>query len=274
MPIIKDLHVSITEGSAPLVVGFFLDGPTIAHRKRWHFGDGSPVEDNNLIHTHRYEKEGIYEDKIYVEIIDENNRILDTSRKFTIRVKPRIKIINGFSQWQGVIYEGDSVGFSIAHEVLGKPEIMWVWNKEENPQRPDPANNKLNPHHKYTTTGTHNGNVTVDKSASKEFAVMVLPYPLKKKTGHIDVSSMRGAGESSEFPVNEELIFDAQIGIDFSKHSPVWHIFDSNGKIVKIPDNLGPTFKHTFVKKDSYLVKCNMEMPAFWLVLSKTIVIQ
>ena len=267
--IIKGLCTSAEEGTPPLVVGFFLDGPTVADRKIWHFENGSSDRDDNLIQTHRYENSGKY--CVWVDIINEKNNVIESSKKITIRVVDKPNTITKFDQWQGVIYEGDSVGFSIPISLPGSPEIMWHWDDET----PD-TTRKQNPHHQYKVVKTCNGKVTVSGSGitkSKEFAVMVLPDSRKIMAGYIRVKSLKRPNESSEFAVGDELTFDDQFsgGVDPYEHT--WKITNSKGYIVPIR-GADPTLKKTFAKSDNYLVTFTIwDSNRLKLTLSKTVII-
>lgn len=260
MPIIKDLSVSIHEGPAPLIVGFFLNGPNIGHRKRWHFeGQSSGKEDNNLIHTHTYDNPGNYD--VWVDIIDENNKVVESSIKKTIHVKNKTQVIAGFTQWQGVIYEGDAVGFSISHDIPGTPKIIWSWGDGKVDSTDDRKfyPHRLNPHHSYEKNGVLEGEVTIKETSgrngiteSRKFAVMVLPDKRKEFAGFIEIISEFQRPRTIELPVNKELKFQAQVtGVDEKKYSFLWDFGDKSG-------GSGRMTTHTYHKSDNYSVSCTI----------------
>src|SRR3989338_5104582 len=111
MPQIKNLCVNISESHAPLIAGFFLDGPTIADMKRWNFGDNEVEKNNNLLCTHTYWQPGDY--RMWVDIIDKDDKVIESSNEIQIHVKDKTKTFT-FDQWQGVIYEVDTVWFSLS----------------------------------------------------------------------------------------------------------------------------------------------------------------
>lgn len=282
MPIIKDLSVSITEGPAPLIVGFFLNGPNIAHRKIWNFGDKLSEKSNNLLNTHRYEKCGKYD--VCVDIIDENNKIVESSDKKTIYVKDKTKVISGFDQWQGVIYEGESVGFSIAHNILGDPQINWEWGDGKIDSSDDRKfyPHRQNPHHPYEKNGTWQGKVTIEEKTSgrkpitesREFGMLVLPDKKKEFAGFIEITSSDQHRGTVEFPVKKSLNFQAQVtGVDNENYSFLWNFGDKVGH-----NEHDLMVKHTYTKSGNYHATCTIRNKGGKIgnkiILHKTVIIR
>ena len=238
--IITKLYKNITKSAAPLVAGFYLEGPTIAHRKRWHFGDGSvPIINNNLVQNHTYTKIG--EHTMWVEIINNAKEVIEKSNEIKFTVTEKVEKFN-FNQWEGVITEGDDVGFSLGGEIRGEDEIKWVWGDGKK------LDNDTNPHHRYEKAGTFEGKVSVG-GVEREFGVLVLPDPVKHITGHIEV--VHASERDGSFPTNTELTFQVQVTGGTPEYHVIWKFGDKNG-------GAGKMTKHAYKKSGNYHVACTV----------------
>lgn len=258
---ITNLRASITNDHAPLTVGFVLDGPTIADRKRWNFDNGKKYECNDLIFTTTYWKPGNY--NAWVDLIDDKGNVIESGQKYKISITVTEKLENvTLDQWQGVIYEDDVVGFSISTSIPGEPKITWEWGDEISPppDDPKPRYDKLNPWHTYKKNANPwKGTVTVEGSGIKEsrsFGVLVLPNPVKTIKGYIDVKSKHYPNGSEVFTKNEDLTLAAQVSGGKEPKHVVWHIKNYDGTIENPAGNIGKVTTHHFSKSGNYTVEC------------------
>lgn len=267
--IIKDIYVNTTNGKAPLIAGFYLDGPNIGHRKKWYFGDNGKGEiNNNLLYDHTYRKPGTH--YMYVEIYDKLT-LIEKSKKIPIIVKPKNKKLN-FDQWEGVIYAGDSVGFSLATKIKDKPLIKWTWGDKTESTSEDREfyNHRLNPHHKYKKAKTYNGTVLVKGKKEKDernFGVLVLPNKFKKRSGYIEIYS--GGKSGNCVPVGKKLSIKAQISGGTEKYFCNWNFGDGVSRTDK------KLTYHTYKKTGNYNLKCAIKDTSDWskIILKKTVII-
>ncbi len=212
--IIKELYVNIQESAAPLVAGFYLEGPTIEHKKKWNFKNDTTreikvIKNNNLIQNYTFWYPGRY--SVWVEIIGVNDIVIDKSDPKPFTVNKKTKHITSFNQWEAVIYGGDDVGFSISHDISKVPKITWEWGDED-------SISKSNPHHLYADVEKPTpvvGNLSVYENnemlESRKFAVLVIPHPINKFSGYIEISSTSLPGAKNDFHVDTEITLQAQV---------------------------------------------------------------
>lgn len=273
---VVNLNASSINGSAPLTVGFFLADSTISDKKRWHFGD-ELEENNNLLCTHTYQNTGTY--VVWVDILNEIDEVVERSNEVTVNVNNRLQHIN-FNQWEAIVYEGNSVGFSISHDIVGDPRITWDWGDGTTNSSDDVQfkHDKLNPHHVYDNAGTYAGRVTITEQTakgngiteSKEFTILVLQN-LMDIDGFIQITSVQRQGNEG-LPINTDLTFQAQVtGVDNNRYSFVWDFGDKNG-------GSGLQTSHRYSKSGTYHVRCTIRDKhgkiGNKIVLCKTVVIQ
>jgi len=246
--IINKIHYNIEKSESPLVAGFYLEGPTIAHRKRWHFGDESvPKINNNLIQNHRYDKVGVH--TMWVEIINDLDEVIEKSNEIKFTVTEKTTAFN-FDQREGVIYQDDDVGFSLATNITS-PTIKWDWGNGE-------TSSDTNPHPKFVKDGAFQGSITVSGSGvepeSREFGVLVLPSMLKRFTGFIEAGPTNQS--EKKFVVGEEVTFNAQITGGFRPIYLIqWAFGDSHTQAGKEEVIIA---KNTYKKPDDYVVTCKI----------------
>jgi len=257
------IHRNIEESKAPLVAGFYLEGPTIAHVKKWNFkndetGKIEPKRNNNLIQNYTFWKPGKY--SVWVEIIGPDETVIKTSETKTFTVKKKTDLITSFNQWEGIVYGGDDVGFSISHS-LHTPKITWEWGDNKKP------NSETNPHHPYDHVKEPTkvkGKLSVyeseQKNESREFAVLVIPHPIKEFAGYMEVSSTEAPGRNNGFPVNTEITLQAQIkGGVRGIHTIFWQYARLDTEIINVERNEGENYltrKKSYEKSGHYHVKC------------------
>ena len=240
--IIKELQVNITESAAPLVAGFYLvisDGQGIKLRKRWHFGDGEERINNNLVQNHTYRNKGKF--TMWVDIVDNRLRVIERSKKIEFTVETKLEKFN-FDQWEGIIIEGDKVGFSLGGDIQGEDEIKWVWGdgKEEVKD--------TNPHHRYEKEGNYPGKVSVGE-IGREFGMLVLPDRRKHIFGKIEVAAATERG--GVFPAKEELTLQVQLTGGTPEYHIVWRFGDGNG-------GAGKQVEHIYKEKGNYQISCTV----------------
>ncbi len=260
MPKIKNLRASITNGSAPLTVGFVLEGPTIADRKRWNV-DEIKYEANDLVYTTTLWEPGDH--IVWVDLIDEQSNVIESGKDKRVLIHLTDKLQNiAFDQWQGVIYEGDIVGFSVSTSIQGTPKITWVWGNGRIDSTDDPKfrPNASNPWYKYKTkVEPYKGTVTVSGngiSESKEFAVIVLPNPITG-VGNIYASSLHCPIGTEVFTVVEDVTLIAQVSGAKNDQTPyVWLIKNFHGINDSPKGDVGVKITHRFSKSDNYNVQC------------------
>lgn len=275
---IENLIASISEGHAPLTIGFVLYGPTIADVKRWNFNKETHVG-NDLIYTTTCWEPGVYH--VWVDLIDGQGTVIESGKdkEIIIHVTDKLKNVT-LDQWQGVICEGDAIGFSIGTSIPGTPKITWKWGDGQDNSSDDPKfrPNASNPWYKYQKAGSYNGAVTVSGSGiteSKEFAVIVLSDPSKTMTGKIEARSLHHPLDTEVFTTNEELTLTAQVSGGVVPKHIVWHIRDFKGKIVNIAGNVGIETKYHFPKSGNYNIECVVrDDVGFKITLLKDVIIR
>ncbi|MCZ6583197.1 MAG: PKD domain-containing protein, partial [Thaumarchaeota archaeon] len=240
--IIKELQVNIQESAAPLVAGFYLDisdGQGIKLKKRWHFGDGEERINNNLVQNHTYHNKGKF--TMWVDIVDERLRVIERSKKIEFDVGKKLDKFN-FDQWEGVIVEGDKVGFSLGGDIQGEDKIKWVWGDGKE------LENDTNPHHKYEKAGKYSGDISVGIH-SRKFGMLVLSDRLRHIAGKIEVAD---ATESSKgFPAKEKLTLQVQLTGGTPEYHVVWKFGDGCG-------GAGTMTEHAYKEKGSYQISCTV----------------
>lgn len=241
--IIKDLQVNITKPvTAPLVAGFYLvisGGQGIKLKKRWHFGDGVEKINNNLIQNHTYHDEGKF--TMWVDIVDNELRVIERSKEIEFTVEKKLDKFN-FDQWEGVIAEGDDVGFSLGGNIKGEDKIKWVWGDGQE------LDKEINPHHPYEKAGTYQGEVSVG-GEKKEFGVLVLPDRIKHIAGHIEVTD--ASQRDGSFPAKKKLNFQVQVTGGTPEYHVTWKFGDTHG-------GAGKMTKHSYKESGNYHVSCTV----------------
>lgn len=209
------LRASIQNGYAPLTVGFVLEGnlASIETLKIWHFGERNPSLDTEVVNDfvvngHLYGHANPAGYTVWVDIVQMGNdgkyHVIKSSNAITINVTQGPPDF-GLSQTQGILYEGDSAGFSLHISVPGTSKIQWNFGDENIPppqgrrRQVDQDLYPMNPFHTYNKASeqSYQGTVTItwyDNTGEKHqptwpFAILVLPNSLRNVTGYIEFHS-------------------------------------------------------------------------------------
>ncbi|WP_268542016.1 PKD domain-containing protein [Candidatus Nitrosotenuis cloacae] len=259
------------------MVGFVVDGPTIADRKAWHFGDGVVKKSNNLIYEHRYENPGTY--RVWVDLIDKLGNVIENgeSKAKTVTVTAEPQRITSFTQRKCVVTVGEYVIFAMSHDIEGRPLITWKWGDGT----PDLSGYEQNPHHKYEREGTWEGTLIVQgdpvPTVSRKFAVLVLASPFQLG-GRMDVLLHRRFKYPSEMPMppKKKLTFIADSD---GGNSPIHYSWDFNDRspYMQMTGNRGNPvmFNKGFDKPGDYLVTLTItDDLGYEVVITKDVIIR
>ncbi len=208
IPAIDRFSQSTDRVIAPGIVGFTVEPRDPRSSIRWNFNDGSKEVINQKVVNHEYFAIGTFVG--FVEVIEPDGR---TGKiEFNVIVDAPIispgeeDIISNFTQTQGSIFNGESVGFTVA---LAVPVDRLIWNFGDGS---NVVLNQLSVDHRYNQVGTFQGTVeaiaTGGGSEIIPFTVRVEEAPSQLITLSIEI----GAAAGSTIEPGENVDFQAQVG--------------------------------------------------------------
>lgn len=282
MAIIRSLRSSIDTGKAPLLVGFVVDGPNIAHRKAWHFKDGAGdvVElNNNLVYEHLYEDPGEY--YVWVDIVGVKGDVIEDGKKHAkhIIVTKKNTQITSFTQRQAVILPGEHVGFAMSYGI-NPFKLRWEWGDRSYEEGQFPQVD-TNPDHQYKERGSWGGKLVYYINHAqfefKEFGVLVLNSPAELGVD-FDVSFFRQGYEPTEmpFPPKKKLTFTVTARGGKPPYTYTWNFGDETSVERVGPDrDEAHQFPKEYRKPGDYPAKLTItDKLGYKVVASQNIIIR
>lgn len=280
-PTTVDLRVSISNGTSPLTVGFFLKGVKIYYIKDWNFGDNhTDYKTHNILENNLYSypfSNHPITTKTFYGYVNVTDPVTDPysqhpiTKSFKITVsKNDNRFISNFFQNEGIIYQEDSDGFDVNTANVTNPVIHWTFGDEQTfSANTQPPEDTPNPFHKYNKDGTLNGIVSVtqidypkNNTEYWKFAVLVVN---RTTTGEIMESLYphQPIPGLDQFKVNQKLSFYVDIGTSSKVQSTkdfhevftyLWN-FDDGTKPVTTND---VQVYHVYNQSKNYLVNCTI----------------
>lgn len=203
------LEVACNNGDAPVMAAFFLNDPqNIGLEKTWYWDDGKAENNSVNVNNHRYTLEGTNKtSKTFQGSVVEWSSFKPLTAygyanfSVTVTRSQETTVLDKLDQWESVIIQGDSVGFSTSTKSnFPDPIFTWRWNDTSI----DPVLSGLypNPSHKYADPAIYNGSMLEQgpgASDTKKFCVLVLPSAAPT-TVKMNVSFYGDTGQTQFYP--------------------------------------------------------------------------